>query len=162
MKCHFCEKKATVFLTQMVEGQTQKVCLCEKCAQERGVTDPTGFSLADLILGGLSAAAKASQGLERGGSKKCPACGFSLAELQKVRRFGCPECYNAFREEVVPLLRNMRVSSTHVGKVPAGLVAEQVKNHRFKDLQNRLAQAIDTENYEEAAEIRDQIRALET
>ena len=53
MKCDFCSKKATVFLTQLVEGQMKKVCLCDGCAQERGVTDPTGFSLADLLLGGL-------------------------------------------------------------------------------------------------------------
>ena len=53
MKCDFCDNKATVFLTQLVEGQMKKVCLCDGCAKERGVTDPTGFSLADLLLGGL-------------------------------------------------------------------------------------------------------------
>jgi hypothetical protein len=55
MKCDFCDKKATVFLTQLVEGQMKKVCLCDQCAKERGVTDPTGFSLADLLLGGVAA-----------------------------------------------------------------------------------------------------------
>jgi protein arginine kinase activator len=165
MKCDFCDSKATVFLTQMVEGQTQKVCLCEKCAQERGVTDPTGFSLADLLLSGLSAAAKAAQSGEashRPGAsgKQCPVCGFRLEDLQQVRRFGCAECYNAFRDEVVPLLRNMHRGSTHVGKVPEGLVALQVKTQRIKDLRARLEQAIAAENYEEAAGIRDEILSL--
>ena len=53
MKCDFCEKKATVFLTQLVEGQMRKVCLCDACAKERGVTDPTGFSLTDLLSGNI-------------------------------------------------------------------------------------------------------------
>jgi protein arginine kinase activator len=53
MNCDFCDQKATVFLTQLIEGQMKKVCLCDPCAKERGVTDPTGFSLADLLLGGL-------------------------------------------------------------------------------------------------------------
>jgi protein arginine kinase activator len=80
--------------------------------------------------------------------------------LQQVRRFGCAECYTAFRDEVVPLLRNMHRGSTHVGKVPEGLVALQVKNQRLKDLRSRLDQAIAAENYEEAAGIRDEILAL--
>ena len=54
MKCDFCDQKATVFLTQLVEGQMKKVCLCDPCAKERGVTDPTGFSLADVLLGGAA------------------------------------------------------------------------------------------------------------
>ncbi len=51
MKCDYCDSKATVFLTQLAEGQMKKVCLCDSCAKERGVTDPTGFSLADMLLG---------------------------------------------------------------------------------------------------------------
>ena len=61
MKCDYCDSKATVFLTQLVEGQMKKVCLCEPCAKERGVTDPTGFSMADMLLGGLTG--KAVEGM---------------------------------------------------------------------------------------------------
>ena len=51
MTCDLCDEKASVFLTQIVDGQMQKVNLCETCAQAKGVTDPTGFALADLLLG---------------------------------------------------------------------------------------------------------------
>ena len=54
MKCNFCNQKATVFLTQLADGQMKKVCLCENCAKEKGVTDPTGFSLADMLISGVS------------------------------------------------------------------------------------------------------------
>ena len=70
MKCDFCDTKASVFLTQLVEGQTKKVSLCEKCAQERGVTDPTGFSLADLLLGGITGELAGGQASGAGGSNK--------------------------------------------------------------------------------------------
>lgn len=164
-KCDFCDSKATVFLTQLVDGQTKKVCLCDECAQERGVTDPTGFSLADLILGGIAAAAAATQSGEgppspAGSGKKCPACGFTMEDLHRVRRFGCAECYTAFRDEIAPMLRGMHRGPSHVGKVPAGLAALHVKHQRLQDLRGRLEQAIASENYEEAAGIRDEIKAL--
>src|SRR6188508_1065989 len=69
MNCDVCKQnQATVFLTQIVDGKMQKVNLCETCSKEKGVTDPTGFALADLLLG-LGAA----QEMERGGNvTKCP------------------------------------------------------------------------------------------
>jgi protein arginine kinase activator len=164
MKCDFCDAKATVFLTQLVDGQMKKVCLCDKCAKERGVTDPTGFSLADLLLGGIpggpapSAAGK-PVGLAFGG-KRCPACGFTLEDLRRVRRFGCAECYTTFRDEVGAMLKGMHKGVSHSGKVPEGLMAMQFRHQRLEELRSRLDQAISAENYEEAAGIRDEIRGL--
>ena len=162
MKCDFCDKKATVFLTQLVEGQMKKVCLCDPCAKERGVTDPTGFSLADILLGGAaagSAAGKLSQG-SPGGGRKCPTCGFSLDDLRKVRRFGCGDCYVTFAEDVAQLVRGMHQGTSHVGKVPVGLMAQHVRHQRIEELRSRLEQAIVSESYEEAAGIRDEILNL--
>ena len=165
MKCDFCDSKATVFLTQLIEGQSKKVCLCEPCAQERGVTDPTGFSLADLLLGDLTGVPGTTPGITTGpgpgGNKKCPACGFTLEDLHRVRRFGCAECYTTFREDISPMLRGMHRGATHVGKVPEGLMALQFKHQRLQDLRSRLEQAIASENYEEAAGIRDEIHSLD-
>ncbi len=165
MKCDFCKEKATVFLTQLVEGQMKKVCLCDACAKERGVTDPTGFSLADLLLGGLtggpgekilSGASTAS-----GNGKTCGTCGFTLEDLRRVRRFGCSECYATFGEEVGQMVRGMHKGMSHIGKVPEGLMATQFRNQRIAELQGRLDQAISSESYEEAAGIRDEIRNLD-
>ncbi|MEI6607244.1 MAG: UvrB/UvrC motif-containing protein [Verrucomicrobiota bacterium] len=165
MKCDFCDSKASVFLTQLVEGQMKKVSLCENCAKERGVTDPTGFSLADLLLGGITGELGAlvgaqSLGSSGGGNKICAACGFTLEDLRRVRRFGCAECYTAFREEISPMLRGMHKGASHVGKVPEGLMALQFKHQRLQDLRSRLEQAVASENYEEAAGIRDEIHTL--
>ncbi|MFU8893466.1 MAG: UvrB/UvrC motif-containing protein [Luteolibacter sp.] len=167
MKCDFCDKKATVFLTQLVEGNMKKVCLCEACAKERGVTDPTGFSLADMVLGGAPAfpipgiggVFAASAG---GSAKTCPTCGFGLDDLLRVRRFGCADCYATFRGETLAMLRGMHRGLQHAGKTPKGLVAREANRRRISDLQEKLQSAIESESYEEAADLRDQIRNLES
>ncbi len=165
MKCDFCDNKATVFLTQLVEGQMKKVCLCDACAKERGVTDPTGFSMADLLLGGAAGGTGASAtgkttGTPSGGGRKCPTCGFTLDDLRRVRRFGCSDCYHTFSEEVGQMVRGMHKGNSHIGKVPAGQMAMQVLHQRLEELRARLDQAIASESYEEAAGIRDEIRNL--
>jgi len=166
MKCDFCDKKATVFLTQLVEGQMKKVCLCDPCAKERGVTDPTGFSMADLLLGGISAGESSPATGKKtahisGGGRKCPSCGFTLDDLHRVRRFGCGDCYTAFSDEVTQMVRGLHKGASHVGKIPAGLMEMQVIHQRIEELRARLDQAIASESYEEAAGIRDEIRTLE-
>ncbi len=165
MKCDFCEKKATVFLTQLVEGQMKKVCLCDSCAKERGVTDPTGFSLADLLLGGLpggpGTAAAGKSPAKPGNGRKCVTCDFTLDDLKRVRRFGCSDCYATFAEEVSQMVRGMHKGTTHIGKVPEGLMAQQFRAQRIEELRSRLDQAIISESYEEAAGIRDEIRNLD-
>lgn len=165
MKCDFCDQKATVFLTQLVEGQMKKVCLCDPCAKQRGVTDPTGFSLADLLLGGMAGGtgpgtAGKPPPAAAGGGRKCPTCGFSLDDLRRVRRFGCSDCYATFREEVGQLVRGMHQGTSHLGKVPQGLMAMHVRHQRIEELRSRLEQTIASESYEEAAAIRDEIRNL--
>lgn len=165
MKCDFCEQKATVFLTQLVEGQMKKVCLCDNCAKERGVTDPTGFSLADLLLGGLpggpGTVTSGASALTPGNGKQCVTCGFTLDDLKRVRRFGCSDCYATFSDEVAQMVRGMHKGTSHIGKVPEGLMAVQFRNQRIEELRSRLEQAITSESYEEAAGIRDEIRNLD-
>jgi protein arginine kinase activator len=79
-----------------------------------------------------------------------------------VRRFGCSDCYTTFSEEVGQMLRGIHKGVTHVGKVPAGLMAMQVLHQRIEELRTKLDQAIASESYEEAAGIRDEIQNLQS
>lgn len=144
----------------------KKVCLCNACAKERGVTDPTGFSLADMVLGGapgfpIPAVGSVFAAPSGGSGKTCTSCGFSLDDLVRVRRFGCADCYTAFRSETMSMLRGMHRGLNHVGKTPTGLIAREAKRRKIQQLQEKLQSAIEAESYEQAAALRDEIQTLE-
>jgi protein arginine kinase activator len=159
MLCDICKKNvATVHLTQMVEGKTKKVDLCEACSKEKGVDDPTGFSLADLLLG-LGAAQEIEQA-GAGGEIKCPHCGFTQADFKKAGRLGCSECYKVFAEGLESLLKTMHKGTRHVGKVPQVFRQSQDLQDKLKNLQKKLEKAISNEDFEAAANLRDELKAL--
>ncbi len=161
MQCDFCEKKATVFLTQLIEGEMKKMCLCEECAEEKGVTDPAGFSLADSVLGGETATDPGDIITISDDGVPCPICGFTFNKFQQVGRLGCSECYKTFADEVGRRLKGMHKGTVHVGRVPEGLVEAHARQQRLDQLRGRLEQAIAAENYEEAAGLRDEIHEVE-
>jgi protein arginine kinase activator len=159
MLCDLCKKNvATVHLTQMIEGKTKKVDLCEACSKEKGVDDPTGFSLADLLLG-LGAAQEIEQS-SGGGEIRCPHCGFTQADFKKAGRLGCSECYKVFAEGLEGLLKTMHKGTRHVGKVPMAYRQTQDLAEILKGLQKKLEQAIANEDFENAATLRDEVKAL--
>lgn len=159
MLCCICkEKNATVHLTQITGEKMQKVDLCEECAKTKGVNDQTGFSLADLLLG-----LGASQELEQspGGTEaKCSQCGFTHADFKKSGRLGCSECYVTFSDGLGGLLKTMHKGTRHVGKVPESLRTRRDLSNQLTALQKKLNKAIETEDFEQAALLRDQIKQL--
>ena len=162
MQCDFCDSKATVFLTQLIGGEMKKMCLCEKCAQDKGVTDPAGFALGDSLIGGGFSVGEESVAGSANDGANCPVCGFTFKKLQQVGRLGCSECYETFGDEISRRLKGMHKGTTHIGHVPEGLVEEHARQQRLDQLRNRLDEAIAAENYEEAAGFRDEIQELET
>lgn len=159
MLCDICKKNvATVHLTQMVEGKTKKVDLCEACSKEKGVDDPTGFSLADLLLG-LGAAQEMAHASSTG-ETRCPHCGFTQADFKKAGRLGCAECYTTFAEGLEGLLKSMHKGTRHVGKVPQALKRSQDLSDRLKSLQKKLEKAVADEDFESAVQLRDEINQI--
>lgn len=155
LKCDLCSKSATVHLTQIVNNKVHKVDLCESCAQAKGVTDPSGFSLADLLL-------KASLNPEQAatGELRCENCGFTQNDFKKHGRFGCPHCYEAFRVLLEPMLDNMHKGTNHTGKVPRRALDRKTLNDRLNKLELNLDEAIKSERYEDAARFRDEIHQV--
>ena len=153
LKCDLCAKPATVHLTQIVNNKIHKVDLCEACAQAKGVTDPSGFSLADLLL-------KASLNPESVGDAKCESCGFTSQDFKKTGRFGCPSCYQYFGNILEPMLDSMHKGIAHNGKVPQRALARRSLYERLTQLETDLDQAIKSERYEDAARFRDEIHQV--
>lgn len=160
MKCDMCkEGEATVHLTQIVDGKIQKIDLCEACAKAKKVTDPTAFSLADMLLGLETETAPTPPRAKS--ERRCPSCEMTLSDFRRAARLGCPHCYEAFAEALGPMLKGMHKGLQHVGKTPSGRIKEVLLEERLRRLRQQLQAAVKAENYESAVRLRDQIKALE-
>jgi protein arginine kinase activator len=157
MLCMICKQNAAqVHLTQIVDDKIKKVDLCEDCAKHKGINDTAGFAIADLLLG-LGASQEMAQA--GGGEEiKCPGCGFTQADFKKAGRLGCSQCYTAFAEGLESLLKTMHKGTKHVGKIPRSLRQGRDLADRLKQLQKKLERAVNDEDFEQAASLRDEIR----
>ena len=160
MLCDVCHKKeATVHLTEIVNEKMTKLHLCEECAKEKGAEMEEHFGLSDLLAGLTDLGSTIEPDVME--TIKCRTCGFTYQDFKKVGRLGCGDCYDAFKAQLAPLLKRIHGADRHVGKVPI-MIGKTVKDTKtLQDLKVKMEKAIQTENFEEAARLRDQIRDLE-
>lgn len=161
MQCDICgKKKATVHLTEIVDDQMSEMHLCEDCARQKSVQMEQQFGLADLLAGLADFGKSAKEEVRE--SIKCTNCGMSYDEFRKFGRLGCSQCYESFKMHLGTLLKKVHGSNHHLGKSPSKIPPGTKK--RIEDLQElklQLEKAIQMEDFERAAEIRDRIRGLE-
>lgn len=161
MQCDLCgEREATVHLTEIINEASRELHLCEPCAREKGVKMEPTFGLPDL----LSGLADLEGELEAAGVKAttpCPQCGMRFEEFRKSGRLGCGACYEAFRRQLEPLLQRIHGGARHTGKAPATTSPKATLQAELEGLKARLKQAVKAEGFEEAAQLRDQIRDVE-
>lgn len=161
MVCNICGKnEATIHLTEILNNQMVEIHLCEMCAEEKGTdlkSAQLNFGQLLANLSGLFPEAKA----QRVQKVVCKGCGMSFDEFAKIGRLGCGMCYQSFEKQLAPLLKRIQKGLQHVGKVPQKIEGKVKSAYTLRDLQARLQKAVQNENYEEAAQLRDQIRLLE-
>jgi len=161
MLCDICAKnQATVHLTEIIDEQMNELHLCEECAHQKSIQMEQQFGLSDL-LGGLAEFEKPAQEKEPSVLIKCLNCSLTYAEFKKIGRLGCSECYGAFKKYLGPLLKKIHGSNLHFGKSACKTGKISAKMPGLQELRYQLQKAIETESFEEAAKIRDQIRELE-
>ncbi len=169
MRCDNCgEREAVIHLTQIVDNTVTTLHLCERCAAEKGVDTaeqvakyPLGDFLATLGEGTAAAAADAG--------RACPACGATLQDFRQTGRLGCAECYTTFAPQLRDLLRRIHGTTQHEGEryrgaggaAPAGAGGGAADAGGLAALRERLRRAVEAEDFEEAARLRDAIRGLE-
>lgn len=166
MQCDYCENKATVYFTQIIDGVSKKSALCEQCAVEQGVTDPEVFLLdqAEKISpkknpSFLSPNVPAVKSVTQK-SGACPKCGFTFENLQKTGRLGCPQCYDFFRKEIGHNLGGMHKGTKHKGNVPEGMLQDIQLQQKVDQLKASLKEAIAEEDFEQAAALRDELKQI--
>jgi protein arginine kinase activator len=164
LACQCCKKQpATVHLTDILPGgEKRERHLCEQCAAKEEVMPKITQAHVPLdeLLAGLVVGKAAIQQLA---DLKCPHCGLTFVEFRQNGLLGCPRDYDAFEKALVPLIeRAHEGSSHHIGKVPRRLGTPRPTENDLIRLKRRLAKAVEDEQYEEAARLRDKIKVWET
>lgn len=161
MLCDICGKtQATVHLTEIIDDKMTELHLCEECAQKKNAQMESHFGLADLLAGLADVGGQLTQ-TKKESKVKCPRCGLTYEDFRKIGRLGCGECYTAFKEALLPLLKRIHGSTQHYGKSPKKIVKAVRTKDEIGDLKEQLLEAIKKEEFEEAAKLRDKIREIE-
>ncbi len=183
MLCEICKKnQATFFYKQTKNGVTFEKNLCSSCAKEQGLTANYGIFdfdgiASDDFFGGLFGSFAAAQP-KIVAAQKCEKCGMTLGELLNSGRVGCAQCYTVFRKSLLPTITKIHGNVAHCGKIPMTAndgrdtaekeqtaISEPVRelsdSEKIEILKEKLKDAIETQEYEKAAEYRDSIKELE-
>jgi protein arginine kinase activator len=169
VNCERCgEHPAEIPYTEVREGRVEKLRICRQCARS------LGFAVEDEpSSGGTSAsrespapptdeteggkpAGKPLEDADPLGARRCPLCGLTGDRLREESLFGCPRCYEVFAEALEPLFRRIHGAVLHRGRLPGGIRPPETDP---EDLRRRLREALQHEDYEEAARLRDRLRA---
>lgn len=167
MLCQHCQKnEATTHVKTMINGEYAEYRLCPDCAHELGYDAMFPDFTADFggLLGSFLSAALPA----RSGATHCKLCGSTMNDIKKSGKVGCAECYDTFFSELMPTIRSVHGNTEHIGKRPV-IEYETVEDDKpaeqpgesLDDLKAQLKQAIEDENFERAAQLRDKIKEME-
>jgi protein arginine kinase activator len=161
MVCDLCKDgEAVIQLTEIEGSGVRQLHLCEKCAAERGVETTIGASKPQ-ISNFLQTIHEQMPGA-KGEPAQCPFCSSTLADFRATGRLGCAHCYEAFESSLRDLLRRVHGNSKHIGRrYVAPLPSELPHVSSATELRDRLKRAIESEQFELAADLRDKLRGIE-
>lgn len=161
MICNVCGvKEATIHLTEIINGQMAEVHICESCAEEKGTEFKTYFNFGDLLAG-----VSGLENLWEPSGKKtvlvCKECGTTYEEFGKNGRLGCSGCYHSFQKPLALVIKQVQRADFHVGKKPARICKDVRNTYDLRQIQERLRKCIQSEQFEEAARLRDELKQAE-
>ena len=148
MLCEKCGKNnATIVYTQIINGKKSTLNICSACAAQESIFENFGSLLSFSPR-------------EEFNTRVCPVCSTSLVEFTKKGRVGCGECYRTFRKNAESMLKKIHGTSEHINKIKVEEKTEEPKSE-IRIMREELTKAIECENFEEAARLRDKIREME-
>jgi protein arginine kinase activator len=161
MVCDVCKEGDVVIeLTQVEGAEVRHLHLCERCAAERGVE--TTLAAAKPQIGEFLQAVHQQVALGADDGGQCTFCGGTLRDFRASGRLGCAHCYDAFEKSLRELLRRVHGSSRHVGRrYDPPNESEMERAGTVAELRERLRRAVETEQFEVAATLRDQLKGIE-
>jgi len=158
-------------MTQIINGEKKEIYLCQSCAAQAGNTSGIPYisemSISfDNFFQGLLETFFTHQKQKLGepdhAGGQCARCGLTYADFRNTGRLGCGQCYDAFREQIAGIFKSIQAGQSHEGKLPKRTGVQLGRKKRILTLQSALAKAVEKEEYEEAAILRDEIRAIQS
>jgi protein arginine kinase activator len=168
-KCDRCDKPAVVHEVTVKSGIKSEIHLCHEHALEAGVAMPTHQPINQLLTQFVISQTGKSQAKGKGKGraktrarrKACPSCGMTFARFRQGGTLGCADCYEAFEEQLSPLIERAQNGATHHrAKTPRRAGASVDRQLLVQQLVKELEQAVSAEQYERAAQLRDRLRNL--
>lgn len=162
MLCQDCkEHEASVHLTQIVNNEKTILSLCKDCAAKKGFHSPLDnvpFPLSEILAGLVQQ--EHFEGKKTIEDLSCPNCLLTFENFIQQGRFGCGECYRTFRSRLEPIMRKIHGSSLHKGKLPVSETNEMLPIREEERLEKELKKAVETEDFERAADLRDKLMTV--
>jgi protein arginine kinase activator len=176
-KCQLCENEATVHEVMVKNGVRMERHLCEACAQKHGLaSQPINELISKYIISGAAPTPVKPAGPQP--PETCPGCELTFNQFKQSGLLGCPECYRTFEALLTPLIERAHSgTSQHVGKQPRRMLATAAEGRlnpeaivgtaeerarRLRAVRQQLDEAVQNEQYERAAKLRDELRRLQT
>lgn len=163
MKCQKCkQREATTHIKKVVNGEYEEHMLCSECAHALGYDNVFDFEMPDMF-GGLLQNFFTGALPARSGASRCPECGSTYGDITNTGKVGCAKCYDVFYSELLPSIKRIHGNTTHCGKVPflAEVKSEKPQLNELEQLKEELKEAIEEQNFELAATLRDKIKEKE-
>lgn len=177
MLCQICKKNAaTIHYKSNVNGVVNEKYMCNDCASAVGATEKGKnkevFNTADVVdsffdntsdalFGGLFGEMLGSKNSPQPARNICKSCGMRYGDFVHKGKFGCEKCYEAFEAYLVPTLKRIHGNTKYCGKTPSGYEKKETVKDRIEALRELLNKAVENQEYEKAAQYRDEIRELE-
>ena len=160
MLCEECKvNEASYTISVMVAGEVKTRHLCGDCMAKMNMNIASG-NIKSLLSSILSAITGDEAQEEARPDIVCPRCHTTLNQFTTSGKLGCPKCYEAFHEQLQPMLLQIHGRVQHAGRQPLDTREAQQQRSRQEELTRLMEQAVADENFERAAMLRDQLRAL--
>ena len=163
-KCDKCDRPATYHAVEIVKGQKIEKHLCDQCAAEDGLGIKSAHAPINELLTNFVKATGETDKPSSALDLTCPDCGLSFSEFRDKSLLGCQSCYTAFEAPLAGLLERAHEGGNHhIGKVPRrGGGAGEQRQLQITPIRKRLNDAVEAEDYELAAQLRDDLSELES
>jgi len=161
MKCEICGlKDAVIHIRQIQKDLVRELHICEECAQEKGLIreEESELPIANLLSGLLEGKDMTGAGDVK---EVCPRCGMKASDFRKQGKLGCAECFSAFQKDVKAIVSQMAARPHHAGRLPRTFEQQSAAAVANDTLREELREAVEREDYEEAARLRDRIREMD-